>query len=173
MRVALNADFGQMDNRDIATMLVHRVPPFPRHLQTSAPSILPRICHWFFGDEIAVIDDDGNFGEQHKFSPGDSNPLQRPTGTLNRSGHFAFREDETAARLVGDDGTDILVLDGRAPSEAATVRMCDENSWPDLIEERRYGTRHHGTIERACGWGHRAKVLVQRLRVVRKLHAGE
>ena len=37
MRVAPKADFGQMDNRDIAATLVHRVTPFSRHLQPCAP----------------------------------------------------------------------------------------------------------------------------------------
>src|SRR6266542_5239174 len=121
MRVAFNANFGQMDNCDITTMLVHRIAPLPRHLQTSAPSILSWICHWFFGYEIAVINDDRNFGEPHESSKWNSYRRQRSTGTWNRSGHFAFREDETAARFVRDDGADILVLDGCAPTEAAAV----------------------------------------------------
>src|SRR5262245_5361092 len=146
MRVALNADFGQMDKRDIAASIVHRVPPFPRHFQTSAPSILPRISDWFFGDEIAVIDDDGNFGEQHEFRQRYSHRRQRPTGTLNWRRYFAFRENKTAARFIRDNGADILVLDGRAPAEAAAVRMSDEDSLSDLVEERRNGVRHHITI---------------------------
>lgn len=60
MRVAFNADFVQMDNRNVAAALVHRVPPFARHLQTYAPLILPRIRCRSRGYEIAVIDDDGN-----------------------------------------------------------------------------------------------------------------
>src|SRR5436190_17661386 len=123
MRIALQSGFGQMNNCHIATTLVHCVPPFPRHFQTSAPSILPRIRHWFFGDEIAVIDDDGNPGEQHEFRHWYSRRRQRPTGTLNRSGHFTFREDETAARFIRDNGADVLVLDGRAPAKAAAMRM--------------------------------------------------
>lgn len=132
MRVAFNADFGQMDNRNVAAMLVHRVPPFPRHLQTYALLILPRIRRRSRGNEIAVIDDNANLGEQHEFRRRYSNRTQRPGGTRNRSGHFAFREDETAAGFIGDDGTDISVLNCRAPAEAAAVRMGDENSRPDL-----------------------------------------
>src|SRR4030095_2626639 len=136
MRVALNADFGQMNERDIATTLVYRIPPFPRHLQTSAPSILPRICHWFFGDEVAVIDDDRNFGERHEFRQRDSKRLQCPTGTLNRSGYFAFRKDEITARFIGDNSANLLALDCRAPAGAATLRMSNKNSWPDLVKKR-------------------------------------
>src|SRR5215510_13853466 len=169
MRVALNADFGQMNNRDIAAMLVYRIPPFPRHFQTSAPSILPWICYWFFGDEIAVIDDDGNLGEQHEFRQWYPRRRQRPTGTLNRRGRFALREDETAARFIRDDGADILALDCRAPAKAAAVRMGDENPWPDLVEERSHRTDDHIRIDGAYVWGHLSKVLIQRLWVVRKL----
>lgn len=60
MRVALDADFGQMDNRDITAALIHFLAPFARHFQTRAPSILSRIGDLFFGNEITVIDDDGN-----------------------------------------------------------------------------------------------------------------
>src|SRR5262249_10555949 len=163
MRVAFNAELGQMDNRHIATMSIHGVPPFPRHLQTHAPYILPRIRCRFLRNEITVVDNDGNLREQHEFSQRDSHCLQRPTGTLNRGGPFAFREYETAARFIGDNGADVLVLYCRAPAEAAAVRMGDKNPWSDFVEKRRYSARHHLTLERACGWGHLAKVLIQRL----------
>src|SRR4030095_14210176 len=117
--------------------------------------------------------DDGNPGEQHEFRQWNSRRCQWATRTLNRSGHFAFRKDETAARLIRDDGADFLVLDCRTPAKAAAVRMRVENPRPDLVEERRYSTGHHITIKRACGWGHLAEVLIQRLGVARKLHAGE
>jgi hypothetical protein len=44
-----------MDDRHIAPALIHRIAPFPRHFQTSAPSIRPGICIWCFGDEIAIV----------------------------------------------------------------------------------------------------------------------
>jgi integrase len=65
-----------MDKRDIATMPIHRVPPFSRHLQADAPLILPWIRCWSRGNEIAVIDDDGNPGEQHEFRERYSKRLQ-------------------------------------------------------------------------------------------------
>jgi hypothetical protein len=63
MCVAFNTEVGQVDNCPITTVLVHRIAPLPRYLKTSAPSILPWICHRFFGNEIAVINDDRNFGK--------------------------------------------------------------------------------------------------------------
>src|SRR6185503_16817733 len=160
MRVAMDADFGQMNNRDITSTLVHRVPPFPRHLQSCAPSILPRIRRRFLRNEVAVIDDNWNPGEQHEFRHRYSNRRQRPTGTWYRSGNFAFREDETAAWFIRDNGADVLVLDGRAPAKAAAVRMGDENPGPDFVEKRGHGRHHHIRIQRACGWGHLAEVLI-------------
>src|SRR6185369_15989076 len=160
MRVAFNANFGQMDHSDITTVLVHHIAPLPRHLQTSTPSILSWICHWFFGNEIAVINDDRNFGEQHEFSQGNSHRRQWSTGTCNRSGHFAFRKDEAAARFVRDDGTDILVLDCCAPAEATAMRMGNEDCWSNLVEKRRDRADHHITIKWACGWSHLTEVLV-------------
>src|SRR6185295_10260893 len=121
MCVAFDTDFRQMDQRDITTMLVHCIAPLPSHLQTSAPSILPRICHWFFRNEIAVINDNRNFGEQHEFSKRDAHRRERSTSTWNWGGDFSFGKDEAAARLVGDDGADILVLDRCAPTEATAV----------------------------------------------------
>jgi hypothetical protein len=84
-------------------------------------NILPRICDWFFRKEIAVIDHDGNLSEQHEFSQWDSHRRQWSTCTWHRSRHFALREYEPAARFVRDDCAHVLVLDGCAPTEAATV----------------------------------------------------
>jgi hypothetical protein len=65
-----------MDKRDIATMPIHRVPLFSRHLQADAPLILPRIRCWSRGNEIAVIDHNGNPGEQHEVRERFSKRLQ-------------------------------------------------------------------------------------------------
>src|SRR5215831_4716150 len=121
MCVAFNADLGQMDDCDIASMLVHHIAPLPRHLQTDAPSILPWIRTRLFRYEITVVDHDWNFGEQHEFTQWDSHRRQWSTRTWNRSRHFAFRKDEATARLVRDNCADILILDRCPPTEATAV----------------------------------------------------
>lgn len=43
MRVASNAELGQMDNCDITAVTVHYVSPRLRHLKEYAPLFLPRV----------------------------------------------------------------------------------------------------------------------------------
>src|SRR5436190_22305874 len=106
MRVAFNAHFGQMDHCHIATVLVHYIAPLPRHLETCTPSILARICNWLFGNEIAVINDDWNFREQHEFRQWNSHCCQWSSGTGNWSWHFAFRKNEPTTRFVRNNRAD-------------------------------------------------------------------
>lgn len=67
MRVAGNAYFRQVYNGAVAAMAVNGCRKFMRHIQADAPGIFILLVSVVFGNVVAVVNDDRNFGQLHKF----------------------------------------------------------------------------------------------------------
>lgn len=67
VRVAGNADFRQVDNGAVAAMAVNGCRKFMRHIQADALGIFIPLVGVVFGNVVAVVNDDRNFGQLHKF----------------------------------------------------------------------------------------------------------
>ena len=83
--------------------------------------VLARIRRRLLRNVVAVEDDDRDLRELHELRQRHADRLQRAAGARHRRRHFAFREDEVAARFIGNDGADISALDRGAPARAATL----------------------------------------------------
>jgi hypothetical protein len=102
-------------------MAVHDLPPPLSHFEENAPLLLSRIHAWLIGDVVAVLDDDRNLREQHEIRLRHSDGAQRSAAKGHWRRHISLREREVEARLEGDDGADISVLDGCAPAKPAAL----------------------------------------------------
>src|SRR4051812_21132301 len=123
-----------MHEGDMAATAVHDIPPPPGHFEKNTPLLLARIQARLFRDVVAVIDDDRYLREQQelRLTHGDGAQRSAPEGQRGRPLPLGKRKVE--ARLEGDDGADIPVLDSRAPAHPAALGMGDENARPDLAE---------------------------------------
>ena len=61
MSVSLDADFGQMYYSRITSVTVYCLRKLTRHFHLAAPLVHSDMTYRLFSDEIAIIDDDGNF----------------------------------------------------------------------------------------------------------------
>ena len=67
VRVAGNAYFRQMYNGAVASVAVDGCRKFMRHIQADALGIFIPLVSVVFGNVVAVVNDDRNFGQLHKF----------------------------------------------------------------------------------------------------------
>jgi hypothetical protein len=63
MRIAVNADLGQMDDRDIPAVAVYDVPPLFRDFKECAPLFLTWVYRRLLRNIASVKNDDRNPGE--------------------------------------------------------------------------------------------------------------
>gem|GEM_PF-3836672 len=167
----MNSDLGEVYHCGVAAMSIDGRSPFPRHLQANSPLVLSEVLRSLLRNIVAVVNDDRDPGELHEIRHRHANGLQIPELALHWRRDFAFRKNEVAARLIGDHCTDIGTLDDSVPPHSAAVRMGDEYSISDLVEQRRNGIRVHFYIDRTDVGRHLAEVLVQSFRVLGKLDA--
>ncbi len=88
MRIAPDADFGQMHHGDVASPAVDRFGPQPGHVQARAPVIGAGEFTALFGYNVAVIHDDGNLSECHELVEGNGNAFQRINAARQSRGMF-------------------------------------------------------------------------------------
>src|SRR6478609_2011189 len=110
-----------MHESDIAATAVYDIPPPSRHFEKNAPLLLTRIHARLLGNVVAVIDDDGYLREQHELRLSDGDGAERSAAEGHGWRRFSLGERKIKARLEGDDGADIPVLDGGAPAQAAAL----------------------------------------------------
>jgi ABC-type enterochelin transport system permease subunit len=67
VRVAGNAYFRQVYNGAVAAVAVNGCRKFMRHIQADAPGIFIPLVGVVFGNVVAVVNDDRDFGQLHKF----------------------------------------------------------------------------------------------------------
>src|SRR5438067_1037592 len=111
MGVAADSYFREMHNSSIAATAVHDIAPPLGHFEENAPLLLPRINTRLFGDVVAVINDYRYLREQHELRVSHCDGAQRSAAQSHRWGHIPLRERKVEARLEGDDGADVSVLD--------------------------------------------------------------
>src|SRR6266700_2641369 len=116
MRVASDTDLGQVHDGDIAAVAVHDITPPLSHFKEDTPLLLAWIHARLLGDVVAVINDDRYLREQHELRLRHCDGAQRSAAERHGRWHISLRERKVEARLKGDDGADIPVLDGRAPA---------------------------------------------------------
>ena len=70
MGIAVDPNFRQMDNRGIAAMAIDGLGPQFGHGKTDSPLVLAGVVRGFCRNIVAVIDDDGNFGQLDEIRQG-------------------------------------------------------------------------------------------------------
>src|SRR6266702_4785075 len=165
VRVATDSYFRQMHEGDIATMTIYGIPPEPRHGETNPPVILTRARRRLLRNVVSKVDDNGDLCEPREVREGYANSFECACRTRHRRRPFSFREHEVASRLVGNDGTDILVFYRGEPSWTATLRVGHEDSGPDLVEQSRNAIRDHPDVERPGIGRHGTEVLIEGFRI--------
>jgi len=116
MRVATDANLGQVHDGDVAAMAIYHIPPPPGHFEENPPLLLARIHARLLGDVVAVIDDDRYLREEHELRLRHCDRAQCSAAERHRRWHISLGERKVEARLKGDAGAHIPVLNGRAPA---------------------------------------------------------
>lgn len=63
VRVALDADVGEFNDLDVASVAVDDIGPKVRHFNGRTPVVRMRIVAFRFRNEVTVVDDDREAGE--------------------------------------------------------------------------------------------------------------
>jgi hypothetical protein len=121
VRVAPNADLGQMDEGDIAAMAVHEIPPLLGHFEKNSPLFLAGIRTRFVRDVVTVVDDNRYLRELHEIRLGRGDSSQRSAAERQGSGHVPLRERKVEARLgrITMARTFLFLMAVRHPSHLA------------------------------------------------------
>ena len=172
--VAVDADLGQVDDRNIAAHRIEQGCPLAHKVQAARPFVKFGVL--VGGREIvAVIDNDRYGGElaedlhRHLHAFG----LARQGAHLPFGRHLSLGERHVAARLKGNDGADVVRLGQREPAYTAALRVRDEDGGTNAVEQRGVRIGIEREVGRTDGGRHLPKELVERLFAPVELHAVE
>lgn len=132
MCIAINADFGQLDQCCITSVAVHGLHKLASHLQAHAPVLVAEILGRRFGDIVAEIQNDRNLREPLELLHRNGSSGYTSGQPVDAFRHFALGKHETS-RFIRHDRLDLRVLHGSYPTRKSAGRMGNEDMVADTV----------------------------------------
>src|SRR5437867_3331089 len=121
MCIAFNADFGQMHQCDIASVVVYHVRELFCQSKKGSPLFLAGVYGRLLRNVVTIIDENWNSCELHEVCHRYAWRYDGTTGKFYAFSRFTFRENEITTRLKGNNCLDITVLDRRPPARTTAL----------------------------------------------------